>query len=675
MAKNEGLDLRQKWDARITRALKYVEDLHTTGDKIIDTYRIETKNTAQKDKYNILYSNTETIKPTLYAQTPKPEVKQDQRDQNNPIARGASLLLETSLKYCLEKQDFDDAMNSTILDFLLPGMGTMWVRYIPTFTPVNGSDGKSITDENGGVVEEVTYETVAWDYVNWKDFLFNKARRWGEVWWVAKGVWMDKAEVRDRFGKDIAAIMSFSSDNDTGKKNTDTIEPHQARVWEIWDKKNKKVIWFSPNYEGDLLDVKDDPLHLEHFFPCPRPLLSVKTNNTILPRPFYAQYQAQGDELNDITLRIRLLVKALRVVGVYDASMEQLKNLLVGTDNKMVPVEGWAMVQDKGGIKGVTDFLPITEVANVLLQLYDARERVKGEIYEITGWSDIIRGVSKASETLGAQELKAEWAGSRLKTMQREIQRFIRDLFRIGAEIISEHFNEGTLALIAGLKYYPPNHEIHGIFQQVVQTLRNDRDRCTLVTVETDSTLMPDEANDRKERMEFLGAAGAFLQQAVPAAKETPALGPLLGEILMFVVRSFRSSRSLEQYFEEFRTSIQQGAQQPAPDEGKEDSASKLQATMMQVQAKKDESQQKAQIEGQQMQQDAAEHSQDIELERQKETNRHNEKMAELAIRDREAAVKEAELGLNQKEVDIKRDVAEGDLALRARDTGNSEGD
>jgi hypothetical protein len=41
------------------------------------------------------------------------------------------------------------------------------------------------------------------------------------------------------------------------------------------------------------------------------------------------------------------------------------------------------------------------------MELYKARDIVKKEIYEITGFSDIVRGQSKASETLGAQQIKA----------------------------------------------------------------------------------------------------------------------------------------------------------------------------------------------------------------------------------------------------------------------------
>lgn len=668
---------RIKWSKAISKAEKDFKEFHQSGDTVVKTYRIDDKSPTQKDKYNILYANTETIKPALYSQTPKVEVKQRQQDQNNPLARAASTLLESSLEYVLDEQTdaFDDVMGDIVQDMLLPGMGVAWVRYLPTFQPLFDENKQPVMEDDGKTQqEEVVYERVSYDYVYWKDFLCSKGRRWSEVWWVAKGVWMDKSEVVKRFGKNIASKMSFASESEA-KGVEESLETGQARIWEIWDKRRKKTIWFSEGYGDDILDIKDDPLRLTNFFPCPRPIRAISTTNKFIPRPFYSEYQAQADELNDITGKIRRLVDALRVVGIYDASVDTLKNLLTGVGNKMVPVEGWATVQDKGGLKGVVDFLPITEIASVLMQLYDARDRVKNEIYEITGWSDIIRGVSKASETLGAQKLKSDWAGSRLKLMQREVQRFIRDLFRIGGEIIAEHYSEGTLALAAGLEFTPQNDELRQLFSKVTQLLKNDRQRCNAISIETDSTLMPDEANDKKERMEFLGAAGAFLQQAVPAAQTTPAMGPLLGQILMFAVRSFRSARPLEQEFERFVQVVgQQGLGQPPGQGGEKDGQAKVQAAMAAVQQKGAAEQQKTQLKGAELNQQAQQSAAELQVERDRENNRHTEAMAELGLREREVRVKEAELGLAEKELDLEGVSVGADIRLKEQEANKPDG-
>jgi hypothetical protein len=564
--------------------------------------------------------------------------------------------MEQSIKYVLKEQDFDDVMDSVVEDFLLPGMGVAWPRYVPT-----------IKIDPATRQETVVAETVAIDYVFWKDFRTNKARRWSEVWWVARRSYMTRDEVKARFGSKVAGGMSFKNRQSSGVMSDEAVPDDQAPVWEIWNKREKTVIWYSENYGTDILDKKPDILGLKDFFPCPRPVRAISTNDTFIPRPFYSQYQAQADELNDITSRIRRLVDALRVVGVYDSSQAELKNLLTGTTNKMVPVEGWATMQEKGGLKGTVDFLSIQEIANALMQLYDARERVKGEIYEITGWSDIVRGVSKASETLGAQRIKADWAGSRLKKLQKEIQRFVRDLLRITGEIIAEHFSMETLVLISGVEVemQDPQKQAEQVamFTRVYEKFKSDKDRCALITIETDSTLLPDETQDKQSRMEFLGAAGAYLQQAVPAIQTEPRLAPLLGEILMFAVRSFRAARPLEDAFKQFSRSIQQ--QGTIPPQGKDgkgaqgqpDKGPEMQLKAQIEQGKASVAQGAQALQREEMQQDAAIDKAKLDLAMQQERNRHDEKMRELALREREVAVKEAELG-------IKRDQAASEEAI-----------
>lgn len=181
--------------------------------------------------------------------------------------------------------------------------------------------------------------------------------------------------------------------------------------------------------------------------------------------------------------------------------------------------------------------------------------------------------------------------GWRLKEMQKEIQRFCRDIIRIMSEIICEQFGDDTLALYAGFEAPPvtpeeqqaaaqyaaaaasgmpvgappPTMQQQAIeqFKEVTAVLRKERTRAALIGIETDSTIQPDETQERADRMEFLGQIGAFLQQAGPMALQYPDMRGLLGSIMMFVVRTFRSSRPVEKEFEDFQKKL---AQQPAQD-------------------------------------------------------------------------------------------------------------
>jgi len=61
-----------------------------------------------------------------------------------------------------------------------------------------------------------------------------------------------------------------------------------------------------------------------------------------------------------------------------------------------------------------------------------------------------MRGATEASETLGAQQLKAQYGGLRISTRQERFQMFVRDILRIKAELIVEHFDADTLRLMTG---------------------------------------------------------------------------------------------------------------------------------------------------------------------------------------------------------------------------------
>jgi hypothetical protein len=126
--------------------------------------------------------------------------------------------------------------------------------------------------------------------------------------------------------------------------------------------------------------------------------------------------QDQYQELDTINNRVSMLLQACKVVGVYDQSASGVSRMLTeGFDNQLIPVDNWAMFAEKGGLKGQVDWLPLDVVVDALTQLITNRDLIKAQIYELTGISDIVRGATKASETLGAQEIKSKFASISIK--------------------------------------------------------------------------------------------------------------------------------------------------------------------------------------------------------------------------------------------------------------------
>jgi hypothetical protein len=87
-------------------------------------------NTEQR-RFAMLYANTEVLKPAIYSRPPVPQCSRRFKDKD-PAGRLAAELLERGSSYELERQGIDRVFRSVRDDLVLPGRGTVWVRYEPT---------------------------------------------------------------------------------------------------------------------------------------------------------------------------------------------------------------------------------------------------------------------------------------------------------------------------------------------------------------------------------------------------------------------------------------------------------------------------------------------------------------------------------------------------------------
>jgi hypothetical protein len=348
----------------------------------------------------------------------------------------------------------------------------------------------------------------------------------------------------------------------------------KAIVWEIYNKPTKSVIWVAENYQF-ILDERKDPLELDCFFPCPKPLFATLTTDTLIPVADYLQYQDQARELDEITDRIGKLVEACKVTGIYDASQPAIERMLSeGYDNSLIPVDSWAMLAEKGGLKGSVDWFPLEMVVSTLQQMYAAREQTIQVIYAVTGLSDIIRGASQASETATAQQIKSNFASLRLKEIQNSVAVFASELLNIKAQIMCNFYKPETLIEMSGIM----GTEDAQFAQPAIQLLKDGKLRDFRIEVASDSLVELDERGEQEARTQFLGAVGGFLKEAIQAP---PELAPLMGEMLLFGVRGFRVGRDIENAFDEAMAQLKEPKpQQPDPEQVK------AQATIASEQAK-----------------------------------------------------------------------------------------
>ena len=629
----EALTGVQKWLNVISQYDNEFKKWEARTNKIVRRYRDDNRNqnTNETAKFNILWSNVQTLIPAVYARLPKADVSRRFGD-NDPVARVASQLIERALDFEIEHYtDFRSTMKHAVEDRFLGGRGVAWVRYEPHVRAQDiPEDGLQITedvdevDSTGQQVktamtldgamgeevepqEEIEYECAPTDYVHWKDFGHSVARTWEEVTQVWRWVYMTKDSLIERFGEKTAKSIPLDAGPETNKQySTQSKDFTRAKICELWDKESGKVYWISKSCPN-ILDERDDPLELENFFPCAKPLYATMTSDTLVPVPDFVLYQDQATDLDILTDRIDGLVKALRVRGVYDASQPTLQRLLTeGDNNTLIPVDKWMAFSEKGGLKGSIDLLPIDVMAATLMQCYRAMNEIKTQIYEITGISDIIRGQGQASETATAQQIKGQYAGLRLRSMQEDVALFASELFQLKAQVICTKFQPTTILMYAAAQGMQPADQ--ALIPQALQLIQDKPLRSFRIQVDSDSLVQIDENQNKRERVEFLQAMGGFLTQALPMGQQAPELVPMLIELVKFGVGAYKKAAPIEgtidQAMQKLQMKQQQAAQQtppPNPEVVKMQAEQQFEQMKMQAQAQTEQMKMQATAQAEQM--------------------------------------------------------------------------
>jgi len=595
------------WREQLDHATEMFKKWTTRGEMVVSRYRDERTATEQaKPKFNILWSNVEVLSPSLYGRPAKPQVGRRYKDQD-PAGRLASLILERALEYEVEQfPSFDATMSGAVEDRLLPGRGTAWLRL-----DTSDIDQQSVDKEYSPV-----------EYVYWKDFLHSPARTWDEVWWVARAIYLTKAKGLARFGKIFDMVPLTESAAESGVKkseaNPDDTQRKEAKVWEIWDIRSRTICWVCADFPA-ALDEKPDTMQLEGFFPCPKPLFATTTRGTLIPIPDYCEYQDQAEELDVLTGRISKLAKAIKAVGVFNKEFPEVGRMLnEGIDNKMFPVQNWAALAEKGGLEGNVMLLDLTTQLQALGALYTAREQTKQTIYEICGISDIVRGATKADETLGAQKYKVQFGSLRLRNSQVDVARFAADIFKLKAQIMCKFYPPELLVKMSGVEGTTDGKNPE-LLAQAQQLLQNSTVRDFRIVVESDSLAQIDEEGEKDAAVEAITAISALLKEMVPMVAQAPETLPMASEILLFGVRRFRAGRGLEAAIEQAMKALQAAAMQramnPPPPPEMIEAQAKMESDKMRAMVDTQSAQMKAQFDKETQQ---SKLQQEAQLERMK---------------------------------------------------------
>lgn len=539
----DGARVVARWLHAIEAASREEDGWRKDADKAAKMVRGDKKSGTGR-RFNILYSNTETLVPALYNTAPIPDIRRRFRDTKDVIGKMAADGLDRVLSEQCDAADMDATMAAVTYDAALLGRGVLRVRY-------------EVAQDAAGMVAD---QAARPEHVPWDTFRRGPARAWRDVPWVAFQHTLNRREVAAQFGQEVAARLNFDAlDPDATPEMRDSPAARKAEIWEVWCKYERKQLFVSKSAPDGPLAEQDDPLGLEAFFPCPEPAQLIRTPGNLVPVVPYELYRDQAEELDRLTSRITDLTAAIKWRGVYlDGGMgDVMVKLEKAKDGELVPAPNAQMLIDGGSLERAIYMMPIDVAVKALMALVEQRDRVKQVIYEIMGLSDILRGVSNASETATAQNIKAQWGGLRIDAGRKEIQRVARDVIRIMAEIVSEKF-EPAVFLMAGADFsvqgppagpgMPP--QMQDLTGQVVQLLRSERTRQMRVDVETDSTVRADMARAQSEYSTFLQGLGGLAQSIGPLVQSDPGLRPVFVALVKSGAQMFRLGRQVQDALE-----------------------------------------------------------------------------------------------------------------------------
>jgi hypothetical protein len=333
--------------------------------------------------------------------------------------------------------------------------------------------------------------------------------------------------------------------------------------------------------------------------------MAVDTNDSLMPIPLFTLYQHQANELDLITKRISILMKALKMAGLYAGSeKDTLRKLFEADENQMIPVADWGTIQGAGGISGLIDWLPVEQAGKVLTALFREREAIVTQIFELTGIADIQRGSSDPRETKGAQTLKAQFSSRRTLTPKQNVEKYFRDNLRIAAEIMAEHFSTDTLQRMTGLQ----------IPEEVRTLLQDELVRQYRIDVETDSTVAPDEQADQANMAAALEAVTAYVQAIAPLVGQGLIDGQAAIQLLKVYLRKFKWGREIEETLEQ----IERNPPPPKPDPEEKKMQMEAQLKQQEMQADLQKQQKELELKMQEMQMKLQQMQMEMQLEYQK---------------------------------------------------------
>ena len=235
--------------------------------------------------------------------------------------------------------------------------------------------------------------------------------------------------------------------------------------------------------------------------------------------------------------------------------------------------------------------------------------------------ADIIRGTSKASETLGAQKIKAQYASMRIQERQKNVVQYTSTMFDIQAQLMRKHMGVEEIAKLAQVQFMGEDQQL---VEQAFQLLK-EPDFILRARVESDSLSDIDFQAEKQDRQEYMQVITGYLKEMMPAMQD-PVMGPFLMQLLQFSLAGFKVGKKFEGELDRTFSRIQQqlqGPPKPSPEE-------------QEMQMEQQRMQQEMQMKQQEFQMDQQGKVMDINFKREEMQLEAQQKRQEMQMKEQE---------------------------------------
>jgi len=545
--------------------------------------------------YPIYWASCKILEPAYYARTPK--ILSTRRcGIKDGIALTMSLIVERLGEYFVDSTDFDDVMQSAVLDFIHSDKATTQVtfdleprRIKKRVNLIPDKKGKKLVREDGlpGADDHPYQEDAQGPFieepqmVNWPKIKFMPssfdetlhtpdARCEAEITEKAYYFYMPQEQAEQRFpGKEINWKTGKKKDiDDVDGVGEDDEGPVSAYVegWECWCKTTGKVYWVSDQCHDGFLDVQEDPYRLRNFFPSPKFIIGSRPSKHLYPTPIFIQLLPLIDELHCAAARVSTLIERIKRRALIDGSNPELILALNRLDDgEYVAVENLQQILEKGSIDNMVWFVPVRELVQAITELASLQDKFKDEFFEWFGVPDILRGQTDPIETAGAQELKTGAAHDRFKFPKKLVARLARDSIELMIDLALSVMEDEQIAEIVNVKYWEEPHQQR--FSEALETLRDDDMRLVRVDIDTDSmSFLDDHIRSQKVNMGVTTLSRGLEQIAQMMDKE-PAYANVALQALLLMLENLGLGKEFNDILKESIGGLIEQAQNPPEDE------------------------------------------------------------------------------------------------------------